>query len=174
MSYDVISEHYLNKGISRFITEQTNLIAYWLWKCPTSSDVDDGLDDALAIVVYETEWAAFVCDGQRELIVVNETNLFDLRRVVHVVQDHLVAEHAQFVCGRHLDRVQAHLWKRNYTWLWNELGMFQDPVSVPDLGKKGGSGSGRIREKTVTGLNKTYLVIIFAISQKSSNIWNNF
>ena len=56
--------------------------------------------------------------------------------------------------------------------------MFQDPVPVlvPDPGNKGGSGSGRIREKCNRNRiqNKTCLVIIFAMSQESSNIWNNF
>ena len=57
------------------------------------------------------------------------------------------------------------------------LEMFHDPVPVLDPGKKGGSGSGRIREKNYNRnriINKTYIDIIFAISQKSSNIWNNF
>ena len=80
-----------------------------LRESPSRADVDDRLHDALAVVVNEAERTALVEYRERELVVVDETDLLDLRRAVDVVQEHLVAQNAVPVRGRHLDRVQSNL-----------------------------------------------------------------
>lgn len=56
-------------------------------------DMDNGLNDGVAVVVYEGERPGLVGDGERELVVVDEADLLDLAGVVHIVQQHGVAQH---------------------------------------------------------------------------------
>ena len=49
--------------------------AYWLRQLPSCPDVDDGLHNAVTVVVDEGERARLVGDSEGELIVVNEANL---------------------------------------------------------------------------------------------------
>lgn len=42
-----------------------------LGEFPASADVNDGLDNAVTVVVDEAEWSTLITNGQRELIVIH-------------------------------------------------------------------------------------------------------
>ena len=65
--------------------------------------MNDALHDGIAIVVNEGQRSGLVCDGQRELIVVHQTNFLDLGRVVDVVEKAGDAENFRLFSASDLD-----------------------------------------------------------------------
>lgn len=61
---------------------------------PAGPDVDDGLDDGVALLVHERERRALVGHGEGELALVHQADLFDLRGVVDVIEEDRLAEDA--------------------------------------------------------------------------------
>ena len=66
-------------------------------------DVNYALHDGVAIVVNEWERSGLVSDGQRELVVVHQTNFLNLRRVVDVVEKAGDAEDFRLFSASDLD-----------------------------------------------------------------------
>ncbi|KAG9341392.1 hypothetical protein JZ751_019199 [Albula glossodonta] len=60
-----------------------------LRQLPARADVDDGMDDCLALLVHEGQRRALVGDGQGELVLVHQADLFDFRGVFEGVVKHL-------------------------------------------------------------------------------------
>lgn len=69
-----------------------------LRELPACSDVDDGVHDGIALLVHEGEWCALVGDGERELVLVNQADLLDLRGVVDIVEEDGLAQDPCAVC----------------------------------------------------------------------------
>ena len=46
-----------------------------LRELPASADVNDGLDDAVTVVMNEAQWSTLVGNSQRELVVINQAHL---------------------------------------------------------------------------------------------------
>lgn len=65
-----------------------------LRQLPAGSDVDDGLDDGVALLVHEGERRALVGHGEGELALVHQADLFYLGGVVDVVEEDGLAQHA--------------------------------------------------------------------------------
>ncbi len=65
-----------------------------LSELPAGADVDDGLNNVLAIVVNETEGRELVGNGDGELVVVHQADFFDFGGVVDIVEEDLVADYA--------------------------------------------------------------------------------
>lgn len=60
-------------------------LSYWLRQFPTRSNMDDRLHNAVAVIVDETQRTAFIRNRQRELVVIDQTNLsaiFQLKTIV--------------------------------------------------------------------------------------------
>lgn len=83
----------------------------WLRQLPARSDVDDGLDDGVALLVHERERRALVGHGEGELALVHKADLFNLRGIVDVVEEDGLAEHTGPFGGGHLNSCGTHLKK---------------------------------------------------------------
>ena len=84
-----------------------NLNGIGLGQFPAGANVNDRLDDVVTVVVNERQRTRFVGDGQGELVVIDQTDFFDLRGVVDVVQQHAVSEDFGLLARGHLNGLRA-------------------------------------------------------------------
>lgn len=85
-----------------------------LRELPARADVDDGVHYSLALLVHEGERRSLVGDGQRELVLVHQADLLDLRGVINIVEDHVLTQDPGTVGRGHLDGTGAYLKRRRY------------------------------------------------------------
>lgn len=83
---------------------------YGLTQFPSVSYVNDGLHDAITIVVYKTKRPAFVSDCKRKLVVIDQAHLFYLGSVIHVVQKNGMGEYFGFFCRGNLYCCGSHFY----------------------------------------------------------------